>query len=58
MKSARFTLGLIAFLLAQPPNDNCQNASQLTIGGCLTGQTTQNATTQTGEPGGAGGCVG
>jgi len=57
MKSARFTLGLIAFLLAQaPPNDNCQNATQLTIGGCLTGQTTQNATLQTGEPGG--GCVG
>lgn len=60
MKSARFTLGLIAFLLAQaPPNDNCQNALQLNIGGCRTGQTTQNATTQTGEPGsGTGGCVG
>ena len=57
MKSALFTLGLIAFLLAQAPlNDNCQNATQLTIGGCLTGQTTQNATLQTGEPGG--GCVG
>jgi hypothetical protein len=60
MKSALFTLGLIAFLLAQaPPNDNCQNAIQLTIGGCLTGQTTRNATRQPGEPGsGAGGCVG
>jgi len=59
MKSALFTLGLIALLLAQaPPNDNCQNAIQLTIGGCRTGQTTQNATLQTGEPGsGAGGCV-
>jgi len=57
MKSALFPLGLIAFLLAQaPPNDNCQNALQLTIGGCRTGQTTQNATTQTGEPGGT--CVG
>jgi hypothetical protein len=51
MKSALFTLGLIALLLAQaPPNDNCQDAIQLTIGGCLTGQTTQNATTQAGEP--------
>jgi len=59
MKSALSTLGLIAFLLAQPTNDNCQNASELTIGGCLNGQTTQNATLQAGEPGGgAGGCVG
>ena len=55
MKSALFTLGLIAFLLAQPLNDNCQNAFQLTIGSCRTGQTTQNATTQPGEPGGS--CV-
>ena len=55
MKSALFTLGLIAFLLAQPPNDNCQNARPLTIGSCLTNQTTQNATTQPGEPGGS--CV-
>jgi len=55
MKSALFPLGLIAFLLAQPPNDNCQNRIPLTIGSCLTGQTTQNATTQPGEPGGS--CV-
>jgi len=57
MKSALFTLGLIAFLLAQaPPNDNCGSALQLTIGGCRTGQTTRNATLQPGEPGGT--CVG
>jgi hypothetical protein len=56
MKSALFTLGLIAFLLAQaPPNDNCGSALQLNIGSCRTGQTTQNATLQGGEPGG--GCV-
>jgi len=59
MRSALFPLGLIAFLLAQPLNDNCQNAFQLTIGSCLNGQTTRNATTQPGEPGsGMGGCVG
>lgn len=58
MKSALFTLGLIAFLLAQPPNDNCGSALQLTIGNCRDGQTTQNATLQTGEPGtGTDGCI-
>ena len=52
MSRTHFTglLGLVTLLLAQPPNNDCQFATRLTIGGCLNNQTTQGATLQSGEP--------
>ncbi|MCS7297710.1 MAG: hypothetical protein RMK19_00300 [Bacteroidia bacterium] len=58
MKRVLFLSLWANLLLAQPPNDNCANALQLSIGSCRNGQTTQNATAQGGEPTACFGTVG
>lgn len=58
MKRLILWLASSGLLLAQPPNDNCQNASQLSIGGCINNQTTQGAGSQANEPTACFGLVG